>query len=419
MPNKDGGWVLPDVIDPARVCVQLYIPNDFHHRAAFWGALYELTRWYNWQRDDLHKGREAAEVWKEVWRLANTAFYAGQGCEVQTLLRMSSDCGTIQVSYDGGAIWENLTDLSACISAGVAQGIQDALDDGTVAGTGQQGAGGTVPSLQCKTYKITLRGNSRWYCPNPVKAGYSITVSNATGATGDNGNITANWGCADGKIYALGACTQPLATQPTDPLQSQPHLRLIGYCAGVYMDMYNTQYVVPQGVPDNAFFLQVNDGNLSDNQGELQLAVTVCNFSEWRKYWNALDNDFVVLGSYGVKDGADFVGTGWPGLGRNQLEAKIDQNSLAGTTITKVRALYSTDNAWDSYVFTWPDGSWRWTWNQANGVNLWAEDSNPVYTLGANSTLSIRMSAHNNGVIRLHRFEVYGSGNVLPGGHEF
>lgn len=66
MTKRDGGWLLPSVIDPARVCVQISVPKDREHIAAFVGTLLELTKWWNWQRDDEHLGIQAAMVWQEI-----------------------------------------------------------------------------------------------------------------------------------------------------------------------------------------------------------------------------------------------------------------------------------------------------------------------------------------------------------------
>lgn len=64
----DGGWILPDDLDPERRCLQVHIPWNREYRAAWTGAIYELTRWFNWQRDGAHRGRLAAAVWAEVFR---------------------------------------------------------------------------------------------------------------------------------------------------------------------------------------------------------------------------------------------------------------------------------------------------------------------------------------------------------------
>lgn len=109
MSGKDGGWPLPETINPENeICVTLNIPDEPRYIAAFWGALYELTYWNNWQRDPSHKGAQVAAVWKSIW-----LYYSGiQGdCEAmcccpEPLKRVLPD-GTVQTSTDGGLTWQN------------------------------------------------------------------------------------------------------------------------------------------------------------------------------------------------------------------------------------------------------------------------------------------------------------------------
>jgi len=109
MSGKDGGWALPETINPENeICVTLNIPDEPRYIAAFWGALYELTYWNNWQRDPDHKGAQVAAVWKSIW-----LYYSGiQGdcdamcCCPEPLKRVLPD-GTVQTSTDGGLTWQN------------------------------------------------------------------------------------------------------------------------------------------------------------------------------------------------------------------------------------------------------------------------------------------------------------------------
>lgn len=77
MSGQDGGYLLPEVIDPPRVSLCIQIPDDPNHIIAFWGALEQLSKWWNWQRDDAHTAKEVAAVWLDVWKKARESFYAG------------------------------------------------------------------------------------------------------------------------------------------------------------------------------------------------------------------------------------------------------------------------------------------------------------------------------------------------------
>lgn len=80
MPNKDGGFPLPDVIDPPRISVCVPVPDDPWHRRAFMGTLYILTYWWSWARDPDRRGREAAAVWLEIWQEVSEQLDAGEEC---------------------------------------------------------------------------------------------------------------------------------------------------------------------------------------------------------------------------------------------------------------------------------------------------------------------------------------------------
>lgn len=65
--------------DGSRLCVRVNIPNIPAHRQAFIGAIYNLTRWYSWSRDEAHTGKVIAAVWRDVFLDMMAHFY--DGCE--------------------------------------------------------------------------------------------------------------------------------------------------------------------------------------------------------------------------------------------------------------------------------------------------------------------------------------------------
>lgn len=305
--NPPAQWTLPDVVDPAtRLCVQVYVPDDPAHIAAFRGALLALQSAYNWQDDAAHTAKDVALVWREIIRDMGDSW----GCDtgIQTIeFRQLANC-PLEVSIDSGA-WSTIYDGYNCAVGA----ISDAINDGTLATPGQPGADGSVPVDECWEYDVTLRGNGRWLCPVPVSAGYTVTVDNAQGGWADNNAITAGWSCPNGTAYALGACGDPLDTDPNDPLPTVSHTRLIGFCDDIYMDMYNTAYVVPEGTPQSHFLLQMNDASLSDNQGDITCHVTVCNYSEWCHLYDfTIDNQGWAAWTYnGQEFGHYYAGQGW------------------------------------------------------------------------------------------------------------
>lgn len=114
---RKGGYLLPTVIDPPdTVCVQINIPNDRFHIAAFWGQIELLARWYTWERDDAHTGKDVAAVWREVFTQARQYWedcnMACPGGGEQTKVRQNTtNPEKLEVSYDGEETWLVWADL--------------------------------------------------------------------------------------------------------------------------------------------------------------------------------------------------------------------------------------------------------------------------------------------------------------------
>lgn len=80
MSGKDGGYLLPEVVDPPRISLCIEIPNEMNHILAFWGALDTLTWSRNWQRDEAHTAAEVSRVWGNVIAQARARFESGEEC---------------------------------------------------------------------------------------------------------------------------------------------------------------------------------------------------------------------------------------------------------------------------------------------------------------------------------------------------
>lgn len=65
--TPEKGYLLPAIIDPARVGVCVPVPDDPNHRRAFLGALYQLAWARNWQFGPNLEAEETSLVWKEIY----------------------------------------------------------------------------------------------------------------------------------------------------------------------------------------------------------------------------------------------------------------------------------------------------------------------------------------------------------------
>ena len=109
--KKRNTWTLPLVIDPIdTICVQIQVPNDINHIAAFWGALEALNKAWNWQYTEDHKGSQTARVWQGYIDAASQQVRIGDNCMV--------DCNDIETCLASSA-------TIAAINAAIAQNSAD------------------------------------------------------------------------------------------------------------------------------------------------------------------------------------------------------------------------------------------------------------------------------------------------------
>lgn len=146
--KKDYGYVLPDVVDPSEtICFQVYVPDDQFHIAAFMGQLWELTRWYNWAKNDAHTAILVADVWKQIYEQTRT----NGACETTLFdIRQQEDepC-IIQKTTDGGDTWVDAVDLQLCppkirVNKGIIE-WQDENGDWHELDTGDERVDGSAP----------------------------------------------------------------------------------------------------------------------------------------------------------------------------------------------------------------------------------------------------------------------------------
>jgi hypothetical protein len=58
-------YLLPNDLDPdVFKCLTIRVPDDPQWEVNFWGALLELAKWFNHDRDALHKGKIVADKWR-------------------------------------------------------------------------------------------------------------------------------------------------------------------------------------------------------------------------------------------------------------------------------------------------------------------------------------------------------------------
>lgn len=116
MPKKtqaeQRGYLLPETINPPQVPICICIPCDRNHALAFLGQINDLGYWWNWERDELKQGTEAARVWRQIYDDVDRqlrecgVFDMGCGCNDKPTRQRINEDGFLEVSYDDGETWQ-------------------------------------------------------------------------------------------------------------------------------------------------------------------------------------------------------------------------------------------------------------------------------------------------------------------------
>lgn len=334
--NPPARYVLPETVNPARKCIQVQVPDDPYHIAAFRGALNTLASAYNWQDDPYHKAKDVALVWRDC--IDNSIEW---GCSLTPTFR--SDGCALQVSYNEGETWTTIFDATECATNITNTIIGILILDGTIATPQQPKPGGGLSPAECKVEYVTLRAKERWHCPVPVKGGYTVQVEDAKGGWWD-GDFAAFWKCPSGANYALGECGFGETTVGTDPAPSVYHMRAVVNVGAYWDDIYNTTYTVPLDITDlSELYIQANDSGLDDNQGDITMKVTICRPAGWCYLF-----DFTVddggWSPYGAGQGVYVSGQYWDSqdvvIGVDRTICQIHK-TFASTHITSVSITYN------------------------------------------------------------------------------
>lgn len=332
------GFHLPDnPLEPNKVCVTLQIPDDQWHKAAFLGAIFMLSQWIAWQRDEARTGKLVAGVWREIYRSivfgnCNPPLPPGGDCgEGDCMCCLRWQNGVLQMLQCG--VW---TDVPG---GGPLSATQPGSDQG-----GRPAVGAS--SENC----YHLDANGVLLLPFQVYPGDTVQVTSATGAGSDAPGVS-NWFCPDGTPFVFGACVGIGGPVSGDPLPSANHMRLIYKIGTTFIDAMGGAVVVAGSGPQ-PIGIQVNDASITDDPGSYELCVKLTNgqqgtFSHTFDFTlnpSAWDNS-ASLPNLGLW----VAGMGWtqseavgPGPdGTDHYEGVGIAKTFASRTITKIHVAYT------------------------------------------------------------------------------
>lgn len=93
-------YLLPEDLDPEEFkCLTIRIPNDPQWEVNFWGAALELAKWFNHDRDALHKGKIVADKWRG---------WIDEAMSCNTITNIRIDSNRLQVQFCNSDIWVTL-----------------------------------------------------------------------------------------------------------------------------------------------------------------------------------------------------------------------------------------------------------------------------------------------------------------------
>ncbi len=299
---------LPDPPDPQKwICVQLMIPDNIGHKAAFLGAISNLATWRVWMRDTDHSGKIVAELWKKARRSVKFV-----KCEASPNLGVAVGINPmddlIQVIEDSnghcllqyrcceGADWITVASLSDLNT--------------NPSGAGNQPAPGGGISQDC----VTIYANQTYAIPVPVNTGDLIEITSASGKWSDQ---VARWLCIDGNLFFID-CTGVGGASGAggDFLPSANHMSAIVRFSTGYFPLYpGASLIVPAGIVNEQPEILANKPAVNSGDGWIDICWKVTN-NQAATWTRTLDfrlspNGFVFIPFGGGNQGQWTPGSGY------------------------------------------------------------------------------------------------------------
>lgn len=309
-------WPLPEVVHPdSVVCYTIKVPNERHYIGAFLGAMFLLSKPYAWGNDTSHTALEVGKVWGKIFddlisgECSIPQIQHGAEIEDAMPLRIDCDCNVWVTCCDG-------TEKQILTADQVRAMIQ-----------GQPGTGEPQPPAGggSRQYCGILQARGHYLLPLVVNTGDVVTVDSADGAWNDPDDPGgfAIWRLANGDQFFGGFDVGFPHTDSSDPVPTANHMQLLlafGDTPTYQAVAVGTPFTIPSGIVNGQLWLQANDSNITNDNGELNVCVTVQNnqATAWSSTFDFRLNSYASL--FTLAYGNWTPGTGYvgiPGTGQN------------------------------------------------------------------------------------------------------
>jgi hypothetical protein len=230
----------------------------------------------------------------------------------------------LQTSVDG-VTWCTWADLSKCLGAPPQPG---------------PGSPQPLPGGGCQTYHAVLPASGKWLAPTFVNSGDTVHVTNVQGVW--NGG-TINWYCPDGTPFVGFLCIGVGGVISGDPDPTVNHMALIaGLSGGLFFPVMGGSVTIPGGVVAQTIEFQANDSILTDNAGQIEFDVAICNnqAGSWSSTFDFLSNPYTSI--FTPVYGAWTVGVGYQGTAVGGFPFAVELHSvIAATMISSMTETYT------------------------------------------------------------------------------
>lgn len=312
-------------------CITLQIPDDDDYERDLHSVIgRELATWVSWERDSGKNATKVAKLWKEA---------------LKTWSHCDNSSAVTEWEDDKMPHWEEscvngkyVLRIKVCECPEKWETIQFSANTSSPGQPGGGNAPTPPPPGGSQQYCYTVQATSPLLIPVLVNTGDVITLQSTTGGTNDGSLVNfLRWFCGDGRQLFGTSCIGSGYLDGADPVPTVNHMSVIARIDGNYYGFTSGSLTVPSGVVNAQLWLQVNDPTLTDNQGNLDVCISVANNQsapafDWCRNYPFTTDSFAANAS-GVW--VYSLGTGWviPNGGA-QTEKWVFGSGMSITEIT-------------------------------------------------------------------------------------
>jgi hypothetical protein len=271
---------IPRNINPTgKRCITFEIPDDDEWEQIAWSTLYDQLAlvWMNWKPTGDNTGSLLCQRWRHILRtwkhcdntpspIINTGVELPGMSDLVDVQMIDGKC-TLVYRCCVGDPWIPAASMADVTNATTAPGPVN----------NQPSPGGGTASNCVKMY-----ANALLPIPLTVNTGDTILINSASGSWWDGGEFGFGplWRLPNGHQFVGGLDVGFTVITGSDPVVGANHMTIIAQIGATptYVALpIGTPVTVPMVAANSQLFFQVNDSDISNNQGDCQVCYTITN----------------------------------------------------------------------------------------------------------------------------------------------